>query len=181
MTKKGVAYNKGESSTEGHRTNKNGKPSPTYYSWISMKGRCNYKNGPDYKRYGGRGIKICKEWEKDFLRFLKDMGERPEGTSLDRIDNDGNYNKKNCRWATVKEQSNNRRNNKYVLLRGKLITLTQAVEKYAVVNGNCVEGRLHRGWRITNALFTPLDTRRIKKTQHRPETPYKATQGSRLH
>jgi hypothetical protein len=83
--------------------------SRTYNSWCSMKDRCLRVNHKSYKHYGGRGIKICDRWLHSFLNFLEDMGERPEGTSIDRINNDGNYEPGNCRWATSKEQSNNKR------------------------------------------------------------------------
>lgn len=85
--------------------------SPEYRSWKAMKERCRNVNAPNYHLYGGRGISVCERWlEKDgFNNFLADLGERPDGATLDRINNDGNYEPGNVRWATPKEQSNNRR------------------------------------------------------------------------
>ncbi len=73
-----------------------------------MKGRCSNPNNPDYRYYGARGITYCEEWES-FEEFFADMGHRPPGTSLDRIDPNGNYEPGNCRWATAKQQANNKR------------------------------------------------------------------------
>lgn len=80
-----------------------------YKVWRSMKQRCENQNVLSYKRYGGRGIKVCEQWN-DFENFIRDMGERPEGMTLDRINNDGNYEPSNCRWVTHKENCNNRSN-----------------------------------------------------------------------
>ena len=83
--------------------------SPTYKSWTSMKDRCNNLNADNYPRYGGKGVMVCDCWLNSFVAFLEDMGIRPEGTTLDRIDNDGNYEPGNCRWSTTSVQNSNRR------------------------------------------------------------------------
>lgn len=80
----------------------------TYRTWYSMRNRCNNPSNRNYRLYGGRGITVCERWDL-FENFLADMGERPEGRSIDRIDPDGNYEPSNCRWATPKEQIHNRR------------------------------------------------------------------------
>lgn len=81
-----------------------------YNIWLSMRQRCRNSNRPEYPRWGGRGITICPEWN-EFEKFRDDMGSRPSTNhSLDRIDNDGNYEPLNCKWSTPKEQANNRRN-----------------------------------------------------------------------
>lgn len=80
-----------------------------YYVWKSMRSRCSNPNREDYERYGGRGIRVCDEWETSFELFLEDMGECPIGMSLDRINNEGHYEPGNCRWATKSEQVHNRR------------------------------------------------------------------------
>jgi hypothetical protein len=81
---------------------------PVYSVWLNMRNRCNNPNEVAYKNYGGRGIKVCDRWS-DFANFLADMGERPEGHSIERINNDGNYEPSNCKWATRSEQSMNKR------------------------------------------------------------------------
>lgn len=85
---------------------------PLYPTWNGIRQRCNNPNNSHYADYGGRGIKLCKRWHK-FSNFLKDMGERPEGMSVDRINNDGNYEPSNCQWATRIQQARNKRGINY--------------------------------------------------------------------
>lgn len=96
----------------GHSRSEPGrKPTRTYQSWSTMKSRCLRSTDPGYHYYGRRGIKIAPEW-MEFANFLKDMGKRPEGRTLDRINNDGDYEPRNCRWATPVEQAATQRNSK---------------------------------------------------------------------
>lgn len=104
------------------------KKHPLYNTWMLMRRRCNSPNSKAYSRYGGRGIKIDESWD-DFNVFAADMGEKPEGTSLDRIDNNQGYSKENCRWATPTEQCSNTRRNKLIEFEGEQLTLGEIARR----------------------------------------------------
>jgi hypothetical protein len=101
----------GKNNLTHNHSNKGGKIkcSREYNSWLSMKSRCNYLKNKDWFNYGGRGIKVCDRWISSFENFLQDMGNRPKGFTIDRIDPNGNYEPSNCRWADNKTQRHNQR------------------------------------------------------------------------
>lgn len=138
-----------------HGNTQNRQLSPTYRTWASMLNRCSNPKNDDYTQYGGRGIKVCKEWQH-FQNFLADMGERPKGRhSIDRIDNDSDYTPENCRWATDNQQARNRSNNHLVTLGGKTLTLTGWSEVLGI-RQSTIRRRLRVGWSPEEALTTPL-------------------------
>lgn len=141
-----------------------------YNSWFSMIQRCTNLSAKKFHLYGGRGIKVCERWsgELGFENFVNDMGERPsKNHSIDRIDVNGDYCPENCRWATRKEQENNKRNNNRVVLDGKPITVTQLCEMIAV-NRNSIYQLLKRGVDINYILQVKLNSTKDEKryTEH---------------
>lgn len=123
-----------------------GSGSRVYEVWEGMKQRCLNINNARYQDYGGRGIRVCERWMK-FENFLADMGERPKGTSIDRINNDGNYEPGNCRWATRKEQQNNLRNNVRITYKGTTKTFNEWAEIMGIKR-HTLYTRYKRGWPI---------------------------------
>jgi hypothetical protein len=114
-----------------------------------MKARCSNPKRGDYPRYGGRGIKVCKKWQKSFLAFKEDMGPKPDSSyTLDRIDNEKNYTPQNCRWATKDQQNFNKRTNRKI---GPYGSVTQAARELGIPRGR-IFGRLSRGWSEEDAL-----------------------------
>lgn len=130
---------------------------PTHISWVSMKQRCNNQNSPSFFRYGGRQIKVCKRWVS-FKNFFEDMGKRPKGTSLDRIDNNGNYNKNNCRWTNRFVQTNNRRTNKLITFKNTTHTLAEW-ERLKGFRSGLIASRLLRGWSEERSLSPVIDNK----------------------
>jgi hypothetical protein len=129
---------------------------PEYQVWLNMRKRCMSPNNPSYKNYGGRGIKICDRWLKSYENFFSDMGSRPTPKhSIDRINNDGDYEPGNCRWATAAEQTRNVRRNHMVEYNGCRMTLSDA-SKLAGFNMRTVRTRIKSGWDVNRALSQPL-------------------------
>lgn len=129
--------------THGH--NRPGKTTREYITWASMKARCADPTNP---HYGRRGITVCKKWRDSFERFLKDMGPRPMGYSLDRINNNGNYEPANCRWANRKTQNRNKTNNRLVTHDGVMRTLPE----WAEILGEPYN-RIRERYRVTGRLI----------------------------
>jgi len=123
-----------------------------YKTWQNMKTRCYNSNNKHYNRYGGRGIKVCDRWLNSFENFFADMGECPEGFSIDRIDNDKNYCPENCRWATQKDQCNNKSNNVFLTIRGKTMTISEWCQDTGQ-NYERARARLKRNWTPEQAIF----------------------------
>lgn len=128
-----------------------GNKTRVYQAWTNMISRCEYTAAKHFHRYGGRGIKVCARWRESFEAFLEDMGEPPEGCSLDRIDNNGDYEPSNCRWANQKTQVANRSVCNFIEVNGSKVLLLNHCEAIGVSH-NMVRKRLKRGWSLDDAL-----------------------------
>lgn len=137
-----------------HGHAKRGKRSSMYKIWRSMLERCTMPACKDYPNWGGRGITVCSEW-REFETFLADMGVRPVGMTLDRRDNDKGYSKENCRWATSREQCNNKRNNHTLTYGGDTHTITEWA-RLTGLGKEVLRYRIASGWSVQDALTKPL-------------------------
>lgn len=142
--------------TKRHGHSSRGKKSGTYRSWIAMRRRCSDPNNNRFSLYGGRGITVCDEWRTSFDAFLSDMGERPQGTTLDRVDPNTGYTKDNCRWASVDEQANNTRKSRKLTYNGITKTYTQW-GRDLFNSAGIIHRRKSAGWSDHDALTIPPD------------------------
>jgi hypothetical protein len=139
-----------------HGQSKRGTHHAEYAAWLSMKRRCLLPTVKEYSRYGGRGIRVCSAWLESFVTFLSDMGPRPSPQhSLDRVNNDGNYEPSNCRWATRSEQGRNKRTNVVVEFQGQSACLAEWSDIVHIPAG-VLSARLRAGWSIEDALTRPV-------------------------
>ena len=141
--------------------NRNGRSHrPEYSNWSAMKARCLNPNHKNFKQYKGRGIKVCERWRNSFDNFYADMGPKPSPKhSIERRDNDGDYEPSNCFWATQAEQRRNQRNNRLLTFDGK----TQCLIDWAAETGisrQAIYRRLKRGWDVQKALTIPTEVGR---------------------
>ena len=127
-------------------------PTAEYRTWMDAKARCYNPKNRSYRRYGARGITMCGQWRYSFETFLADMGPRPPGTSIDRINNDGNYEPDNCRWATKAEQVRNRPCNVLVNYEGRVFSLAELARHVGVSYYSLRYGRLKLGLSPLEAL-----------------------------
>jgi hypothetical protein len=129
-----------------------------------MRKRCQDERNIGFAAYGGRGIRVCDRWDRSFANFLADMGERPDGTSLDRINTNGHYEPGNCRWADIMTQNSNTRSARLLTYDGCTLTVNEWARRLNMV-ANTIHKRLDGGASVYDALFTPIDA---KKSHKRP-------------
>lgn len=138
-------------------TSHNKRYSKIYNRWKGIKQRCLNPNQPSYINYGGRGITICDEWKNDFMSFYNWSMQNgyAEKLTIDRINNDGNYEPSNCRWVDRKTQNNNTRANHLLTYNGKTLNISQWANLYNL-SYSCLKTRIRNGWSIEKALLTPV-------------------------
>lgn len=142
---------------------------PTYWTWQTMKQRCLNPTNNNYRYYGGRGITIDSRWHR-LSGFIADMGLRPAGRTLERLDNTKGYYKANCSWETRKTQQNNRRACRYLEFNGQRLTVTQWAEQLSM-NPKTISNRLNcYGWSIERTLTEPAMERRYRNGRYKRDS-----------
>lgn len=143
-----------ETITKHGHAHRRTKSADEYVIWLGMRHRCNTPQKAKHKNHAGRGIKVCARWD-DFAAFLEDMGPRPsKAHSIERIDNDGDYEPGNCRWATVKEQAHNKRTNHLLTLDGETLPIAAWAARSGI-HENTILYRVRYGWPIRDAIYKP--------------------------
>jgi hypothetical protein len=146
----------------GHTTER--RRSRTHRAWSGMKNRCYNANDRTFTRYGARGVSVCQEWRESFEAFLRDMGEHPgKGYSLDRIDSAGHYTPDNCRWATAREQCNNRRVTRFLTYKGETMPLADWARRLGC-DHRTLHKRIDHGWSVDDVIGRPIRRRRRRTT-----------------
>lgn len=157
------------------------KVDPLYRVWGAMKERCENQNNRGYRRYGGRGIKVCERWRSSFENFMMDMGPRPEGQryTVERVDTNGDYEPSNCRWATYKEQARNKRDNRLITFNGQTKCAAEWEEELGLRRGAVLRRLDQHGWSVEKAITTPRrgpapeHIRKARQAEH--QRKYQAT------
>lgn len=156
-TKSCGCYQALQASTANFIHGESGSPnqSPEFRAWAAMRNRCTNPSNERYPRYGGRGVQVCGRWLESFANFLEDMGRRPGPEySLERLNNDGNYEVSNCKWVSKIDQANNTINNIRYTHKGKTLTLAQWSRETGLSQG-CLGYRHRQGWSVEDMLSIP--------------------------
>jgi hypothetical protein len=141
--------------THGH--SRHGKITPEFQAYRSMMARCYRRTNNRFSEYGGRGITVCGRWKGDFAAFLADVGHRPSPRhSIDRTNNDGNYEPSNVQWATKQKQGRNKRNNVAVVAHGRKMTLVEAASQFGVPYSTLKARIVYYGWSHDRAISEPV-------------------------
>jgi hypothetical protein len=136
------------------------KPRPRIYGiWCNMINRCTNPKVPHFRDYGGRGITVCERWLNSFENFLEDMGEPPPGLTIDRTDNNGNYEPENCEWKTRIDQARNRRSSLKITFDGLTLTVAEWSQRIGI-GRRTIEARYHSGWSAEQILTTEVGAKK---------------------
>jgi hypothetical protein len=161
-----LLFDKNRDRLTTHGATRNDTSSPTYNTWVNMHQRCSNPNLPKWKNYGGRGITVCERWQ-DFAYFLADMGEKPEGKTIERVDNDAGYYPGNCVWADNRTQSRNKQDTIFITINGERRPLVAVCEEYGVSYQRAWERHKSGTRPLTPAVFEAMKRKAERKARKR--------------